>query len=132
MYCRTCGNKMHNDAEICVKCGVRRNVGTDYCQVCGTRTLANMTNCKKCGARLLKSLSSTQMKKKAVAKGKHTLGSVLLFFGIILLIVMVARLIEGFTEDNIYQSASSMNSASITGSLGGLCTGFGIRLRKKK
>ena len=35
MYCRTCGNKMNDNAEICVKCGVKRNVGADYCQVCG-------------------------------------------------------------------------------------------------
>ena len=35
MYCRTCGNQMHRDAEICVKCGVRKYVGSDYCQVCG-------------------------------------------------------------------------------------------------
>lgn len=30
MYCRTCGNKMNDNAEICVKCGMKRNVGTDY------------------------------------------------------------------------------------------------------
>lgn len=46
MYCRTCGNKMNDNAEICVKCGVRKNVGSDYCQVCGARTTSSMVNCK--------------------------------------------------------------------------------------
>ncbi len=77
MYCRTCGNKMNDNAEICVKCGVKRNVGIDYCQVCGSRTTATMTNCRKCGARLMKAMSTTQMKKKVVSKGRKTLGTVL-------------------------------------------------------
>lgn len=86
MYCRTCGNKMNDNAEICVKCGVKRNVGTDFCQVCGTKTLASMTNCKKCGAKLMRAMSSAQIKKKAVSKGKRTFGTILLALGIILLI----------------------------------------------
>ena len=60
MYCRTCGNKMNDNAEICVKCGVKRNVGADYCQVCGARTTASMTNCKKCGAKLMKDYQTVQ------------------------------------------------------------------------
>ena len=64
MYCRTCGNKINDNAEICVKCGVRRNVGEDFCQACGAKTVAGMTVCKKCGKKLMKSLSSAQMKEK--------------------------------------------------------------------
>lgn len=132
MYCRTCGNKMNDNAEICVKCGVRRNVGTDFCQVCGSKTLANMTNCKKCGAKLMRAMSSSQMKKKAVSKGKKAFGTILLVLGIILLIAMTANLVAGATTSSTYSSMSSFSAAGRCAVLGGLFTGFGVRLRKKK
>lgn len=44
MYCRTCGNKMNDEAVICVKCVVKRNGGKDNCQVCGTKTVDGKTN----------------------------------------------------------------------------------------
>ena len=132
MYCRTCGNKMNDNAEICVKCGVKRNVGADYCQVCGARTTASMTNCKKCGAKLMKAMSSAQVKKKAVSKGKKTLGTVLLVIGIILLIATVVNLGMGFTSRSDYQTVQHLGAAGRCAVLGGLFTGFGIRFRKKK
>ena len=132
MYCRTCGNKMNDNAEICVKCGVKRNVGADYCQVCGARTTAAMTNCKKCGAKLMKAMSSAQVKKKAVSKGKKTLGTVLLVIGIILLIAMVLNLGVAFTSRSDYTTVQHLGGAGRCALLGGLFTGFGIRLRKKK
>ena len=123
---------MHRDAEICVKCGVRKYVGSDYCQVCGSRTLPNMLNCRKCGAKLLKSMSTAQIKKKAVSTGKKTLGNVLLVLGIILIIGMIANFVDGFSSRSLYQSAESFNSGEICGILGGLCIGFGIGFRRKK
>lgn len=132
MYCRTCGNKMNDNAEICVKCGVKRNVGADYCQVCGARTTAAMTNCKKCGAKLMRAMSSAQVKKKAVSKGKKTLGTVLLVIGIILLIATVVNLGVGFTSRSDYQTVQHLGAAGRCAVLGGLFTGFGIRFRKKK
>ena len=131
MYCRTCGNKMNDNAEICVKCGVKRNVGTDYCQVCGARTTASMTNCKKCGAKLMRAMSSTQVKKKAVSKGKKTLGTVLLVIGIILLIVMVANIGVGLTSRSDYTAFNHLGAAGRCAIIGGLFTGFGIKFRKK-
>lgn len=98
MYCRTCGNKMNDNAELCVKCGVRRNVGDDFCQVCGARTVAGMTACKKCGAKLMKAMSSVQIKKKAVSKGRKTIGTILLVLAIILLIAGVGQMIAGFAS----------------------------------
>lgn len=82
MYCRTCGNKMNDNAEICVKCGVRKNVGFDYCQVCGARTTSSMVNCKKCGAKLMKAMSSTQVKKKLYQKARKL--SVLFYLYLVL------------------------------------------------
>lgn len=131
MYCRTCGNKMNDNAELCVKCGVRKNVGTDYCQVCGARTTASMTTCKKCGAKLMKALSSAQIKKKAVSKGKKTLGTVILVMGLIVLFAACANLFVGLTARSTYSSMSSMSTASYCGIIGGFLTGLGIKLRKK-
>lgn len=87
MYCRTCGNKMNDNAEICVKCGVKRDVGNDFCQVCGAKNLTNMTNCKKCGAKLIRAISSSQIKNKAVLNSKCILGMVLLLICILFLLI---------------------------------------------
>lgn len=76
-----------------------------------------MTNCKKCGAKLMKSMSTAQMKKKAVSKGKKTLSTVLLVLGAIL---FVAGVIVAFTDGSV--------RAAI---LGGFLFGLGIRLRKE-
>ena len=81
MYCRTCGNKMNDNAEICVKCGVRRFVGYDYCQICGSKTSENMKTCPKCKAVLKSSMSTNQMKKTAISKGTKALKKGLLIFG---------------------------------------------------
>lgn len=120
MYCRTCGSKMNENAELCVKCGVRKNVGTEYCQVCGAKTTASMTNCKKCGAKLKKAISTEQLKKTAVNKistGKETLSTVLLILGAAL---FVLGMIVAFTAGN-----------AMCAILGGFLFGLGIRFRKK-
>lgn len=132
MYCRTCGNKMNDNAEICVKCGVRRNVGNDFCQVCGAKTTASMANCSKCGAKLMKSLSSAQVKKKAVSKGRKVAGNVCFVLGIILIFAMIANLVVMFGAGNLYYAGSHGSSAGICAILGGLFIGIGRVLRKKK
>ena len=132
MYCRTCGNKVNDNAEICVKCGVRKNVGTDFCQVCGTRTLAGMTSCKKCGAKLITAMSSAQVKKKAVSKGRRILGTTILVLGVILLIVTAVHIFMGVVEDNSYSSMQSFIYAGRTSTLGVIFTICGLRLRKTK
>lgn len=131
MYCRTCGNKMNDEAVICVKCGVKRNVGKDYCQVCGTKTVDGMTNCKRCGARLMSAISSTQVRKKVVSKGKKTLGTVLLVLGIIMLFIMAANGFVGFMNGGIYSALSNIGDVGNCGVFGGVFTGIGIGLRKK-
>lgn len=132
MYCRTCGNKMNDNAEICVKCGVKRNVGKDYCQVCGSKTLETMINCKKCGAKLMKSMSTAQIQKKAVSKGKKTLGTVFLVIGLILVFATLANFLVGFTAGDSYSAMSSVSAGGRCAVLAGLFIGFGIRFRKKK
>lgn len=131
MYCRTCGSKMNDNAEICVKCGVKKNVGNEYCQICGTRTTANMTSCNKCGAKLLTAMSSTQIKKTVVSKGKKTLGNVLLVLGIILLVITVANTFVGFMTGGLYSAIDNLSDVSMCVLFGGFFTGLGIRYRKK-
>lgn len=55
MYCRTCGNKMNDNAEICVKCGCRPLIGREFCQVCGAPTTERQELCIKCGSMLKQS-----------------------------------------------------------------------------
>lgn len=55
----------------------------------------------------MRAMSSAQVKKKAVSKGKKTLGTVLLVIGIILLIVTVINLGAGFTSRSDYQTVSN-------------------------
>lgn len=131
MYCRTCGNKMNDNAELCVKCGVKKNVGTEYCQVCGTRTTANMTACNKCGAKLLTAMSSTQIKKKAVSTGKKTLGTVLLVLGIILLFIVVANTFVGFMTGGLHSAIENLSDVNMCTIFGCFFIGIGTQLRKK-
>jgi len=130
MYCRTCGNKIHDNAEICVKCGVKKNVGIDYCQVCGASTNSSMITCEKCGAKLMKAMSLIEMKKKAVSKSKKTLGTVLLVIGILLLIAMVGNVVADFMSS--YSSFDNSANAGRCGVFGAFFTGLGFRLRKEQ
>lgn len=52
MYCRTCGNRINDNAEICIKCGCKPLVGKAFCQNCGAKTLGQQAVCTKCGISL--------------------------------------------------------------------------------
>ena len=131
MYCRTCGNKINDNAEICVKCGVKKNVGIDFCQVCGAKTTSGMTNCEKCGARLMKAMSSIEMKNIAVSKGKKAIGTAILIIGILLLLAMAGNIVAGLISHNTYSSLESFSDSIRCGVFGVLFTGLGKRLRKE-
>ena len=132
MYCRTCGNKMNDNAELCVKCGVRRNVGTYYCQVCGKPTLDTMTNCKSCGAKLMRGMSTNQMKTATVSAGKKTLGNVLLGLAIILLAVAIGCLIVGIMSFNSRSGMDLLSAAFRCGAVGAILATCGRTIKGKK
>ena len=44
MYCRNCGNEMHDEAVVCVKCGVPAGKGTSYCPHCGAEAPRMLSN----------------------------------------------------------------------------------------
>jgi RNA polymerase subunit RPABC4/transcription elongation factor Spt4 len=52
MFCRNCGKKINEKAEICVNCGVRPLAERKFCQECGAETKQNQELCVKCGVRL--------------------------------------------------------------------------------
>lgn len=52
MYCRNCGNMMHDQAAICVTCGVPVGKGNNYCPICGETTDSMAQVCTKCGGNL--------------------------------------------------------------------------------
>ena len=50
MYCRNCGNEIHDAAVICVKCGVPAGKGKGFCQTCGEAVGEEAMVCLKCGS----------------------------------------------------------------------------------
>ena len=127
MYCRTCGNEMNDNAELCVKCGVKKNVGSEYCQACGARTTSDMVNCNKCGAKLMKAVTLTQVKKKAATDGKKIIGTVLFVIGIIFLIGLVLNVFAIFVNHD----GEAFGNAIICLIIGAVFAGIGSKLRKK-
>lgn len=57
MYCRTCGCKLDENAEVCMECGCKPLTGKSYCQNCGAKTIEQQELCIQCGV-LLKSTIS--------------------------------------------------------------------------
>lgn len=81
MYCRTCGNKVNDNAEVCIKCGCKPLIGKSYCQNCGTKTTAQQVMCTKCRA-TLKS-TTTKSGQNQADRGKLILGKALIGIGIV-------------------------------------------------
>lgn len=131
MYCRTCGNKMNDNAEICVKCGVKRNIGTEYCQVCGSNTTDKMQYCEKCGAKLMRSYTTDQMQEKVLDTGKRTFGTILLAIGFIFIFAMIANFCTSCMETNRYSSYDSISTGIRCAIFAGLFIVVGKRLRNR-
>lgn len=104
MYCRTCGNKINDNAEICVKCGCKPLIGEDFCQSCGTKTTSQQQKCSKCGVKLKSIMSTTQKKKVVEKKGLKILGTSLIVIAVLLFIGAVINIGIGVTGDNGYES----------------------------
>jgi TM2 domain-containing membrane protein YozV len=54
MYCRNCGQDVHEKAAACPACGVPPLLETKFCQACGAGTQPNQVLCTKCGATLVR------------------------------------------------------------------------------
>lgn len=99
MYCRVCGNKISDNAEVCIKCGCKPLIGKSYCQNCGAITTAQQVMCTKCKS----NLKSVATKNNQTNKGSSKFGKVLIILGIILLVYTIFYTLLGFiTYDFIY------------------------------
>ena len=52
MFCRNCGNEVHEKAVACPKCGVNPRSEKNFCVSCGTVTTPNQIVCTNCGVSL--------------------------------------------------------------------------------
>ncbi len=52
MYCKNCGNEVHEKAVACPKCGVNPRSEKKFCQSCGSTTNPNQVICTNCGVSL--------------------------------------------------------------------------------
>ncbi|WP_285824056.1 hypothetical protein [Schaedlerella arabinosiphila] len=113
MYCRTCGNKINDNAEICVMCGCKPLIGKSYCQNCGADTTEQQEMCTNCGARL-----KTIVYNNPINNGKHIIGIVLTVLGLVLLALTALRIGKGiiskeFIYDFIYEPSYFFEDISI-------------------
>ena len=52
MHCRTCGNKVDENAAACMSCGCEPQKGDKFCPNCGAEVNAAQVVCVKCGVGL--------------------------------------------------------------------------------
>lgn len=101
MYCRTCGSKVNDKAEVCVKCGCKPLIGKAYCQNCGAKTTTQQAMCTRCKATLKSTV--TKNGQNQADKGKRILGKVLTSIGVIWLVLTIFGFSMGFiTKEFIY------------------------------
>lgn len=81
MFCRNCGNKMADIADVCVACGSKRNKGKNYCPSCGEKTNTQADYCIKCGVKLSNSLNLNSIEGANGEKSKVLAGLLGIFFG---------------------------------------------------
>lgn len=77
MFCRNCGNRMDDNAVICVKCGAAKGSGNSYCPNCGKETNPNAAVCLNCGC----ALTNTNIVAGENAKSKLVAGLLAIFLG---------------------------------------------------
>lgn len=74
MYCRNCGQEVHEKAVACSACGVPPKIEKKFCPNCGTPTQPIQAMCTKCGVSLVGGAT-------AGAKGKVPAGLLGIFLG---------------------------------------------------
>ena len=131
MYCRTCGNKINDNAEICVKCGCKPLIGKDYCQSCGARTTQKQEACTKCGKRLLSVMTTAQKKKKVENTGLKIVGNILKGMGWFFFAFMVWNLVVFAMNMGTYAAVGHGAAAFRCLILGLVCYIPGRTMKKK-
>ncbi|SCI73429.1 Predicted membrane protein [uncultured Clostridium sp.] len=54
MYCKNCGSKLNENANVCTNCGVKVGNGNSFCKFCGNETNKDSKFCINCGNELNK------------------------------------------------------------------------------
>lgn len=67
MFCRNCGQKIANNAAVCIHCGVAAGQGTNFCPNCATQTMPNAVVCTNCGVALAQPVPVGAQKSKLAA-----------------------------------------------------------------
>ncbi len=52
MYCKSCGEQLNENQEICLKCGVKVGNGDSFCPHCGQPTVQGAEVCLNCGCNI--------------------------------------------------------------------------------
>lgn len=133
MYCRTCGNMINDNAEVCVKCGCKPLIGKAYCQNCGTKTTYQQIICTKCGISLKSSLTTEQKKKVIKNKGLKFIGIVSSVISILFFVAVIINLGYGITtlDQYGYEEIEHLGAAIRCGILGTAFLLLGNSLKRK-
>ncbi len=66
MYCRSCGQQIHDEAVVCVHCGVPVGKGKEFCPNCGGNVHPEAVVCVRCGVELKKKIPDGIQKRSIV------------------------------------------------------------------
>lgn len=131
MYCRTCGKKLADHAEICVNCGCKPFIGRVYCQNCGAETIERQELCTQCGAWLRSTMTPEQKRKSVENAVAKIIGTVLLVFGCLVMVGFFINVFFALTTEYLYDQLDSFSSAGTCAFVGVPCIAGGIALRQK-
>lgn len=131
MYCRTCGNHVNDNAEVCIKCGCKPLIGNDFCQNCGIKTISQQVMCTKCGVRLKSVMTKAQKKMNVEKQGLKILGIILRVIAILLFVGLAANFITIFLSRTQYQVAEHITGVIRCGIFGVIFFVAGTFCKKK-
>lgn len=121
MYCKNCGNKLEDNAAVCVKCGFSKGSGTKYCQNCGQILTEGAGFCVSCGASVESFAQSGE--NSGEAKSKIAAG----ILGILLGGLGIHNFYLGYTKKGLIQlllSVLSCGTLSWASAIWGLVEGI--------
>lgn len=123
MYCRTCGKKLMDNAEVCIDCGCNPLAGKSYCQNCGAKTIEQQELCTQCGVRLRFSAHSRSNPSNnlilaaiiGVPLGLLALAIMIAFPPLFLIVGLVSSIIASKKKKRNEQSQSEKGQTNLQG-----------------
>lgn len=121
MYCKNCGNKLVDNAAVCVKCGFAKGSGSKYCPNCGQILTEGAGFCVSCGA----SVETPVFEGTVQSEGKSKIAAGIL--GILLGGLGIHNFYLGYTKKGLIQlliSVLSCGTLSWASAIWGLVEGI--------